>query len=657
MSAEAFPFLFYGASPDDWFDEPVHAWQLRFARAPSAPERARVAAAWESASAALARGLSADFSAAWWWADAWALCPVRVGDRSRETMRALFEAMQGVLRAVHAAAPLAEAVHAQAIDLSSGSAWEAWTLAQAPTPSEPPTWPDAVTTHAKRSRRKAKGAVDEAFEAARKAARGGAVTPSTVARDPEDEAPEDDEVPKDDEVPEDNQDDDAEEEDGSTEDDAPDEPTRAPRGFALRVAPADAAALEERMVAAAKRANDALGEAAEQIRDGSGWCAAVKRSKKDKDPRLAAYVGGEVRATVHPAAWLYSVYSWSAARASLLLHDDEGRGLVAVALDRDERRRVWDDPVEDGVEVAFWLGDGVFAGAVGRVWTLQPAGDGFAPGGFYTLSAEQGTALPTPDGRGVVVYQRDVDGFVQVVVPVGGALRVAGEGYVTCGGYASLVVDGGAVYVTDGEEAWRLDGVGEAIDALLAAPGDGERFPELPRTQSPDERKDPARNADAAECQSRAEQRMGEGDLPGAEVWLRRALSLDATNTEAKHLLGRVLVKTGRGAEARPFLEAVLACWQEAAAEAPDDDEPTYQRAQVLALLGRREDALAALRAYVATGGNAARTRARREDDLASLHKDAEFLALTERVARAKKAAKKAAKRAEADDAGDDEEG
>jgi len=649
MSNEAFPFLFYGASPDDWFDEPVHAWQLRFARAPNAAERSRVAAAWESASRALARGLSADFGPAWWWSDAWALGAVRTGDRSRETMRALFEAMLGVLRAVHLAAPLAEVVYAQATDLSSGSAWELWTLAQAPTPTELPVWPEAVTTHAKRSRKKTKAAVDEAFEAARKGARGGGVTPSVAAHDAENDAAGDDEAapPSDDEAG-------ADAADG--DDDAPAEPSRAPRGFALRVARADAEALSERMAAASKAVGEVLGGSIEQIRDGSGWCAEVKRSKKDKEPKLAVYVGGEAHTTAHPSSWLHGVHSWSPSRAALLVNDRETPGLVAVALDRPERRRVWDDPLEEGVEVALWLGDGAFMGNWARVWTLHPAGDGFAPGGFYKLAAEQGAARATPDGRGAMVYQRDEDGFVHVVVPVGGALRLAGEGFVTEGGYGDLVVEGGAVYVTDGSDAWRIDGVAEAVDALLAAPGDVERFPELPRAQSPDERKDPARNTDAAECRSRGELRCNEEDFAGAEPWLRRAVSLDAADVEARQLLGRLLAKTGRGAEARPCFEAVLAHWEKVAADEPDDDEATFQRAAALALLGRREEALAALRAYLATGGNHERARARREEDLASLHQDAEFLALTEKVAKAKKAAKKSAKKAAADDEGDDEE-
>ena len=255
-----------------------------------------------------------------------------------------------------------------------------------------------------------------------------------------------------------------------------------------------------------------------------------------------------------------------------------------------------------------------------------------------------------------MVYQRDEDGFVQVVVSVGGALRLAGEGFVTEGGYGDLAVEGGAVYVTDGSDAWRLDGVGEAIDALLAAPTDTERFPELPRAQSPDERKDPARNADAEECRARAEGLYGDEAYAQAEAWLRRAVSLDPADVEAQLLLGRVLAKTGRGAEARPCFEAALALLDKAAADEPDDDEVTFQRAAALASIGRREEALAALRAYLATGGNPERARARQEEDLAPLRQDPEFLAMTEKVAKAKKAAKRAAKKAPADDEGGDEE-
>ena len=92
MSDAEFPFLFHGPSPDDWFDEPVHAWIVRFAREPTPAERASLAAAWERASRDFARGLGADLRLPWWWSGAWALVPARVGDRSPDTMRALFEA-------------------------------------------------------------------------------------------------------------------------------------------------------------------------------------------------------------------------------------------------------------------------------------------------------------------------------------------------------------------------------------------------------------------------------------------------------------------------------------------------------------------------------------------------------------------------------------
>jgi tetratricopeptide (TPR) repeat protein len=133
-------------------------------------------------------------------------------------------------------------------------------------------------------------------------------------------------------------------------------------------------------------------------------------------------------------------------------------------------------------------------------------------------------------------------------------------------------------------------------------------------------------------------------------------VSLDPADVEAQLLLGRVLAKTGRGAEARPCFEAALALLDKAAADEPDDDEVTFQRAAALASIGRREEALAALRAYLATGGNPERARARQEEDLAPLRQDPEFLAMTEKVAKAKKAAKRSAKKAPADDEGGDEE-
>ena len=655
MGTDGFPFWFFGVSPDDWFDEPVHAWQLRFVRTPDAGERARVAAAWESASRTLARGLSADFSGAWWWADAWALCPVRVGDRSRETMRALFEAMQGVLRAVHGAAPLAEVVYAQAADLSSGSAWESATLAQSPTPTELPVWPEAVTTHAMRSRKKSKAAVDEAFEAARKVARGGGVVASPVAEAEDEGEAAEEEVSDEEDTGADGAADDSAADDDAGDDDAPTKPAREPRGFKLRVEKIDPAQVREDDPTEAA-ANKAIGTDARRFVDETGWCAPAKRPKKGEEPRLVVYVDGAAQVTVHPASWQYAVRSWSSSRAELLVDDQEGSGQLAARLDRAPPQRVWDDPLRDGTNIAFWLAEGAFIAAGGRAWRLLPTGEGFAPGGFYEMAAEEGITLPASDGRAVVTYGRYHDGFVQVVVPVGDTLRLAGEGFLAAESYGQLMIRDGVTYLFDDDEAWRVDGIAEAVDALLAAPNDLERFPELPRAQSPAERGDPARNTDPDECLQRAQMRLDEEDLAGTEVWARRTLALRPGDIEAQTLLGRVLTKAGGGAEAQACLGAALAHWEQCAKDEPDDEEARYQCAVLLSLLGRRADCLAMLATTILPGtrGNGQRRRASADEDFAALRKDPEFVALTAKVATAKKAAKKAAKRSDDDEDEDD---
>ncbi len=657
MSDAAFPFLYHGPSPDDWFDEPVHAWIVRFASEPTPAQRTSLASAWERATRDFARGLGADFRLPWWWSGAWALVPARVGDRSPATMRALFEAAQSMLRAAHTAAPIAEVSYAQAADVSSRNAWEAWTVARAPLPTEPPVWPAEAVTHAKKTRKRTKAAVDEAFEAARAHARGPEVVPSV--RSVVDEEDEPDETPDD----EGGDDEGGGDEGGDEEsgDDAPAEvelPT--PRGCVLRLEPCDAEALDAR--AQAERPQTGAGELAMQLRDGT-WCMRAKPSKRDKDPRLAVVIDGALTATAHSGGLIYTMRAWSPATRELLIDTTHTtHGLSVASLDDATSRVVWTDLMLDGVNAAFWLAGGdLFVGSARGVgaWRATPAG--YVAGSFHAWSLYDGDPCArAPDGRGVVLALQNAACVVSVVVPVDGALRIAGEAALETEGYATLRIHSDGVYLVEDDRAWRVEGIAAAIDALLAAPGDTERFPALPTAPSPEERADPARNSDADECFNVGARAKDEGDDAKAETWLRRAVELMADNAMAWHGLGHVLQRTGRDAEGRTCLERALAGYDANLVAQGDepDDEVRFWRAATLSRLRRRDEALAALRAMIVAGhyGNWTRDRARGEEDFEWLRADPEFMALTERVARAKKAAKKTAKRAAAEPDDDPED-
>lgn len=649
MTTAAFPFLFYGTSPDDWFDEPVHCWQLRFARAPSPAERGSLAGAWERGLRDHARGLGADFSPAWWWADAWALVSVRVTDRSRDAMRALFDTMQTLVKALHGVVPLAEVVYAQAADVSSRSDWETWTTTAAPVPTEAPVWPAEVTTHAKRSRKRTKAATDESFEAARRTARMApvGVVASRPADDNEDEeeadAPEGEE-PEETEVP-DGDADDAGDEASDDEGDGDAQPKRNLVGFELSLVEVDGEAMQQAQEAE-EEARRAL--ASDNVhQSGSGaYFTSVKTSKRDRDPRLAVVHDGALLTTVHSAERMYGVYAYDPARGELLLENqDEGAGLVAAKLDDPTLRPIWVDTLSDGTEFACWLADGVFVKTYRDVRFLR---EGASPSYHDWAGCDEVTLLP--DGRGLVGFHRE-EGVVRLVATDGVALRIAGEARLVTSGYLNFARVGATLYVTDNGRWWRIDGVDEA---LRAAQGGDTRCPTLPSAPSAEDRNDPTRNTDPHECYARGQN--AESDPPLAEKWFRRTLALEPKYAEAWMSLGPLLRRVGRADEARGCFEEALKVYDTLAAEDPENTDNSLERARALAWLGRREEFLAALKLAFGEGhhSNWMRKHARADEAFQGYVRDPDFLAITEKVARAKKAAKKSAKKRAAEDDGDD---
>jgi tetratricopeptide (TPR) repeat protein len=195
------------------------------------------------------------------------------------------------------------------------------------------------------------------------------------------------------------------------------------------------------------------------------------------------------------------------------------------------------------------------------------------------------------------------------------------------------------IYLFDNERAYRVEGAAEAIDALLAAPDDAARFPEVPRTTSPEERADPARNT----------------------------VELAPKKASAWHGLGHVLQRMKRDGDATPCLERALAEYdaQLAALTGDDDDDPDerndlrFWRAAVLSRLRRRDEVLAELRAVIPDGhrGNYFRRRITDEEDFEWLKSDEDFKALTAKVAKPKRAPKTAKKTAAKADDGDGDDG
>lgn len=84
--------------------------------------------------------------------------------------------------------------------------------------------------------------------------------------------------------------------------------------------------------------------------------------------------------------------------------------------------------------------------------------------------------------------------------------------------------------------------------------------------------------------------------LPEAEASLRRVLQADATNLDALHALGVVLLTRGDPQGATPLLQRVVAA-------APDAAEPLSNLGEALRLLGRLSEARAVLERAVALDG------------------------------------------------------
>ncbi|MBX3158130.1 MAG: hypothetical protein KF773_19330 [Deltaproteobacteria bacterium] len=127
-----FPFRFYGHMPADWHEggDLGHVFEVAFASEPTAEQKARIAA---TAVAAFAAGEPR----AWLWSRH--VASFAVGEREPGTARAVFAEVTRFLEAVHAIAPLRQAIFCGA-RTAGDSAWDAWTRATQPVPDAGPVY-------------------------------------------------------------------------------------------------------------------------------------------------------------------------------------------------------------------------------------------------------------------------------------------------------------------------------------------------------------------------------------------------------------------------------------------------------------------------------------------------------------------------------------
>lgn len=130
-----FPFRFYGSRPRDWFEgaNMGHHYEIRFAEEPTPEQQQALGEVWaqQTAKGIVDPGL-------WTWAGPFAL--VNLGERRASEYDAFFRKVETILRAIHEVVPIDQVVFWGARDVTDGP-WEAWTLAQQPTPTPGPADP------------------------------------------------------------------------------------------------------------------------------------------------------------------------------------------------------------------------------------------------------------------------------------------------------------------------------------------------------------------------------------------------------------------------------------------------------------------------------------------------------------------------------------
>lgn len=134
------PFRFYGAHPSEWYDGGRFDYEVQFAVAPGAPERAAIAATIQATVPGL-EAIALDPYDAWSWADRWAHAVVRTRS-ARVDWGWFFGDVEALFRAIHAAHRIAVVV-CRSVEPTRelpDDPWTAASLAAAPDPGARPRW-------------------------------------------------------------------------------------------------------------------------------------------------------------------------------------------------------------------------------------------------------------------------------------------------------------------------------------------------------------------------------------------------------------------------------------------------------------------------------------------------------------------------------------
>jgi tetratricopeptide (TPR) repeat protein len=678
--SDAFPFLFYGTSPDDWFDDEVHAWELRFRSPPTIDDRDRIAGAFERAFARAANESRHDTNVPWLWSGAWALVRVRLGSRTKKARKQLAAQMQDVLRAVHREVELAAVSALHAADISSNDPWEEWSVVRAPTALDGPRWPVAVPMSSDRESTECRE--DRVFEESRARVRN--PPPPATPEEPADEPPAE---PVDRAI--------SAPEDAATEDETEDETEDDDGGERESNVKRHAVTAGKRVALTAQKLDEEreIYEVPPEVRQRFGGSTSVKRSPSGR------WIGWHKRSKKE---W---VFAWERAD-STRVETEEVRKRPNLAFDItnddlaafmfDERsRHVLEAKLETGeVEELYSLPKGAWnqlvALSAGRFAVVsyeelllcQSGQDGVTEIGRYEYP-DGGSAYAFDGGR-ILFLQCWGDWAVIAIGFHKDQARELGRLSSNDFGIEDIGIDGSRVLLLDYDGKWHLlqgyeEAYREAFEGGVEYPEPGVWEAPKPEGASDDESDDadggdpdedsgdPDQDSDDDEGEGSDEGDTAEDDGPPAPAkldnaeesygygcdfkgddeharaveYFARAVELDPNYAEAWHNLAVCQRATGDAVSSDASFERAIEMYTKRIQDDPDDAESRFWRAGVKCLTGDRDGALAELRETIERGGNHYRKRALYEEDFESLREDPEFQALTAKRGTAKKAAAK----------------
>jgi hypothetical protein len=132
----AYPFRFYGRRPNDWYEGANlgHLYEVKLAAPPDPASRAELE---QIVRAQLETGRAEVARAPFRWQGEWLL--LAIGERRPGPQDAFFNAIERVMLALHARAPIVEVIF-WGVRGDSTHPWDVSTLAEQPVPSMGPHW-------------------------------------------------------------------------------------------------------------------------------------------------------------------------------------------------------------------------------------------------------------------------------------------------------------------------------------------------------------------------------------------------------------------------------------------------------------------------------------------------------------------------------------